>query len=61
MSVVRTARLATGLRASMPGAGRTGLMGAVRAPKPRTARRDRRSGGTKDQRHKVANKRKPTH
>ena len=29
------------------------------APKPRAARSGRRSGGTKDQRHKVANKRKP--
>src|SRR5262245_13344085 len=31
------------------------------APKPRAARRGRRSGGTKDQRHKVANKRNPKH
>jgi hypothetical protein len=60
MNVVRTARLATGPRASMPGAGRTGLLGAAR-PKPRAARRGRRSGGTKDQRHKVANKRKTEH
>jgi putative transposase len=47
-------------RMSMPRAGRTGLMGAAR-PQPRAARRGRRSGGTKDQCHKVANKRKPKH
>ena len=33
-SVVRTVRLATESRASMPGAGRTGLMGAARPPNP---------------------------
>ena len=47
-------------RMSMPRAGRTGLMGAAR-PQPRAARRGRRSGGTQQQRHKVANKQKPKH
>ena len=31
------------------------LWWGLRAPKPRAARRGRRSGGTQDQRHKVAN------
>ena len=39
MNVVRTARLATGPRASMPEAGRTSLMGAAR---PQTRRRSPR-------------------
>jgi hypothetical protein len=39
-------------------AGRTGLMEGLRAPKtPRRSSR-KRSGGTKDHRHKVENKRK---
>ena len=38
-SVVRTVRLATESRASMPGAGRTGLMGAARPQTPRQSRR----------------------
>jgi len=56
MSVVRTVRLATGPRASMPAAGGTGLMGAAR---PQTPRRSPRQafGGTQDQHQKVANKR----
>ena len=47
------------VQASMRGKTRTGLMGA--APKPCATRRGRRSGGTKDQSNKVANKRKPKH
>jgi transposase InsO family protein len=39
MSVVRTVRLATGPRASMPGARRTGLMGAARPQTPRRSPR----------------------
>ncbi|MGA7392680.1 MAG: integrase core domain-containing protein [Terrimicrobiaceae bacterium] len=44
----------------MPKERRTALRG-LRAPKPRAARRGRRSGGTQEQRHRVANKRKPKH
>ena len=60
MNVVRTARLATGPPTSMPIERRTDLMGAAR---PQTPRRSPRQafGGTKDQRHKVANKRKTEH
>ena len=37
------------------------LDGGCAPPKPPAARRGRRSGGTKDQRHKVANKRRSKH
>ena len=39
MNVVRTARLATGPRTSMPGPRRTGLMGAARPQTPRRSPR----------------------
>ena len=57
MNVARTAHLDIKPRASVPGEKRTGLLGAAR-PKPRGARRGRRSGATQNQHHNVANKTK---
>ena len=45
-SVVRTARLAIAPRASMPGAGRTGLMGAARPQTPRRSPRQAFGGNS---------------
>ena len=61
MNVVRTERLATGPPTSMPIERRTDLMGAAHPQTPHRSPRQAFEGATKDQRHKVANKRKTEH